>query len=384
MLNFNFCNPTRLIFGAGSIAHLTKVLPPEANILLMFGGGSVKRNGVYDQVVAALRGYCTTEFWGVEPNPTIETLREAIKLGRHKQVDFILAVGGGSVIDGAKLVSAAIPSDQDAWEIVRGGVYKGPFIPLGTVLTIPATGSEMNSGSVISCQATKEKFAFHGQFPTFSIVDPEVSYSLSHYQLACGLADSFVHVCEQYLTQPGQSRLMDRWAEGILLSLIEIAPDVLQTEQPIYQARAEFMVCATTALNGYIAWGVNQDWSTHYIGHEITALTGLTHGHSLVIVLPALLKVMSQTAKREKLLQYGERIWQITEGSEEERLAQAIDRTEQFFRSLGLSTRLETAKIPQSVVEEVIERFRTRETIMGETQEIDYRKVAEILQLAKN
>lgn len=286
MNNFTFRNPTKLVFGKDSILELPKLLPSDAKILLTFGGGSVKRNGVYEAVISQLSGFQTVEFWGIEPNPKVETLRKAIALGKQEGVTFVLAVGGGSVLDASKLIVNAIPSERDAWDLVLHGADRSvQTLPLGTVLTIPATGSEMNRGAVISSEATHEKFGFYNEYPLFSILDPSYTYSLPDYQIACGIADSFIHVVEQYLTRVGESPLMDRWAEGILLTLIEEA-DKIKAQPADYDARATFMLSATMALNGFISMGVTQDWATHRIGHEITALTGLTHGHTLVIVLP--------------------------------------------------------------------------------------------------
>lgn len=266
--------------------------------MVTFGGGSVKKNGVYDQVVAALKGRDFVEFWGIEPNPKIETLRKAIAQGKAEKVDFLLSVGGGSVLDGTKLIAAGIPYDGDAWELVLDEDKIGEVVPFGDVMTLPATGSEMNAGAVISNLATQEKFAFHHSFPQFSILDPEATFSLPPFQVACGIADTFVHVMEQYLTVTGVSPLMDRWAEGILQTLIEIAPKI-RANQHDYDQMANFMLCATMGLNGFIAMGVPQDWATHMIGHELTALHGVTHGQTLVVVLPALMSVMREQ-KKEK------------------------------------------------------------------------------------
>ena len=317
MNNFIYHNPTELVFGKGQIARLPKLIPADKRIMVTFGGGSVKRNGVYDQVVRALEGRDFIEFWGIEANPSVETLRKAIALGKERKVDFLLAVGGGSVIDGTKLIAAGLLYDGDAWEIVlRGRAEKS--VPLATVLTISATGSEMNSGAVISRYETKEKYPFSGDYPLFSILDPGVLYSLPKRQIACGLADTFVHVLEQYLTAPGQSRLMDRWAEGILHTVSEIAPEAL-SDNPDYDVMSEYMLSATLALNDMIRMGVREDWATHMIGHEITALHGLTHGATLAIVINGTLRVLREQ-KRGKLLQYGERIWGIAGGTETVRL----------------------------------------------------------------
>lgn len=367
MENFIFQNPTKLIFGKGMIARLAKEIPANKRILVTFGGGSVKKNGVYDQVKEALKDFEVIEFWGIEANPKIETLREAIRLGKENQVDYLLAVGGGSVIDGTKLIAAGLLYDGDAWDLVLKGSAK-EALPLATVLTLPATGSEMNSGAVISCKATAEKYPFYSNYPVFSILDPTVTFTLPQYQVACGIADTFVHVMEQYMTTPEQSRLMDRWAEGILHTLIEIAPSVMHNQND-YQMMSEFMLSATMGLNGFIAMGVRQDWATHMIGHELTALHGLTHGATLAIVLPGLLRVLMQK-KLAKLVQYGERIWNITTGTDEEKAAEAIAQTEAFFRSLGLPTRLGDEKIGEDTIREIERRFNERNAAYGEDQDV--------------
>lgn len=384
MQNFKFKNPTELIFGRGMVSELGKRIPTSARVLLTFGGGSVKRNGVYDAVMQELRGYTTFEFWGIEPNPTVQTLRRAIELGKQEQVDFVLAVGGGSVLDGSKLIVNAIASERDAWDLVTHGAdRKVKSLPLGTVLTIPATGSEMNRGAVISNSETHEKYGFWGEYPTFSILDPTYTYSLPDYQLACGVADSFVHTIEQYLTTPEQSPLMDRWAEGILLTLIEQAPHILSDKED-YEARATFMLCATMALNGFIGMGITQDWATHRIGHELTAFSGLTHGHTLTVVLPALLRTVGRAPKRGKLLQYASRVWGIDETLDEEhRIDLAIDRTEEFFRSLGLKTKLSELAIGDDIVERIIKRFEERGDKLGENMDVDYKAIATILEACK-
>ncbi|WP_446787475.1 iron-containing alcohol dehydrogenase [Macellibacteroides fermentans] len=376
MNNFSFQNPTRLIFGDGMIASLSKEIPAGKKIMVTFGGGSVKKNGVYDQVIKALEGRIVTEFWGIEANPTIETLRKAIALGKEKQIDFLLAVGGGSVLDGTKLISSGLLYDGDAWDLVKKGYYP-ESVPMGTVLTLPATGSEMNSGAVISRIETHEKYPFYSKYPVFSILDPKVTFTLPDFQIACGIADTFVHVMEQYMTSPGQSRLMDRWAESILASLIEIAPKIKENKTN-YDLMADFMLCATMALNGFISMGVNNDWATHMIGHELTALHGLTHGATLVIVLPGTLRVLA-AKKQGKLLQYGERIWGITSGTTEERVALAIKKTEDFFRSLGLHTRLSEENIGDVTIDEITRRFTERNVAFGEDRDVTAQVAREIL-----
>ncbi|MEG0795926.1 MAG: iron-containing alcohol dehydrogenase [Odoribacter sp.] len=380
MENFIFQNPTRLIFGKGMIARLEKEIPAGKRVMITFGGGSVKKNGVYEQVKAALKGYEVTEFWGIESNPSVETVRKAIQLGKENRVDFLLAVGGGSVIDGTKLIAAGLLYEGDAWELVLKGIVK-ETLPMGTVLTLPATGSEMNNGAVISRRETLEKYAFHSNYPLFSILDPTVTFTLPVYQVACGIADTFVHVMEQYMTTPNQSCLMDRWAEGILHTLVEIAPKILK-KQDHYEWMSEFMLCATMGLNGFIAMGVRQDWATHMIGHELTALHGLTHGATLTIVLPGLLRTLREK-KQAKLIQYGERIWGITKGSEGERAEQAIEKTEDFFRSLGLPVRLSDAQIGDETINEIEKRFNKRKVGFGEDLDITGTITRQILENCK-
>ncbi|MBQ1969471.1 MAG: iron-containing alcohol dehydrogenase [Flavobacteriales bacterium] len=376
MNNFVFQNPTRLVFGRGQIARLASLIPSDARLMITFGGGSVKKNGVYDQVVEALKGREWEEFWGIEPNPAIETLKKAIAIGKEKKIDFLLAVGGGSTIDGTKLIAAGIKYDGDAWELVKKGAYKDT-VPLATVLTLPATGSEMNSGAVISRYETREKYAFYSRYPVFSILDPEVTYSLPEHQVACGLADTFVHVMEQYMTTTSQSRVMDRWAEGLLSTVMEIAP-LIKKDKKNYDLMADFMLTATMGLNGYVAMGVTEDWATHMIGHELTALHGITHGETLAIVFTGTLRVLREQ-KRGKILQYARRVLGITEGSEDEVIDEAIRRTEEFFRSLGLTTRLTENNIGEETICEIERRFTERGAAYGEAGNVNGVIAAQIL-----
>lgn len=376
MKNFSFCNPVKLIMGKGMIASLKEEIPTDKKIMITFGGGSVKKNGVYDQVKEALSGHQTIEFWGIEPNPAIETLRQAIELGKKENVDFLLAVGGGSVIDGTKLIAAGLKYEGDAWDLVlKGASYD--CVPLGTVLTLPATGSEMNNGAVISRKETKEKFAFYSNYPVFSILDPEVTFSLPAHQVACGLADTFVHVMEQYLTKCGQSRIMDRWAEGILQTLIEIAPKI-QENQMDYDLMADFMMSATMGLNGFIAMGVEQDWATHMIGHELTALHGITHGETLAMVLPGTMDVLREQ-KGDKIIQFGTRVMGINSGIRDARITEIIRKTEEFFRSLGLRTRLSEAGVTMETIDEIERRFNERNVHFGEDGLVDGATARKIL-----
>lgn len=379
MDNFIFQNPTRLLFGKGMIARIAEEIPQNKTIMLTFGGGSVKRNGVYDQVSKALQNHHTLEFWGIEPNPDIDTLSQAIQKGKEEKVDYLLAVGGGSVLDGTKLIAAGLCYDGDAWDLVCRPPLITKAIPLSTVLTIPATGSEMNAGGVISSRQRKEKksFASPYTFPVFSVLDPETTYSLPKHHLACGLVDTFVHVMEQYMTTPNQSRVMDRWAEGVLHTVIEIAPQIMK-DQTNYDLMADFMFSATMGLNGFLGMGVTEDWATHMIGHELTALKGLTHGHSLAIVFPGTLRVLKEQ-KGAKIIQYAERVWGISEKDPEKKIHQAIEQTEQFFRSLGLTTRLSEEGIGEDTIQEIENRFHQANVAYGESGNVTGAVAKEIL-----
>jgi len=367
--NFEFQNPTQLIFGKGTIARLTQLIPKNEKILVTFGSGSVKQNGVYEQVSLALQEFDYVEFWGIEPNPTVETLRKAIALGKQERVTYILAVGGGSVIDGTKLISSAIPYNGDAWELVLKPSKIGKMVPFASVLTLPATGSEMNCGAVISNSEKQEKYAFFSSYPQFSILDPTVTFTLPEFQIACGIADTFIHVLEQYLTVTEESLLMDRWSESIMQTLIELAPKIKANKKD-YESMSEFMICATMALNGFTSMGMTEDWATHLIGHEITALHGITHGQTLAIVVLGTMKVMREQ-KKAKMLQFGIRVFNIIEGTEEERINKTIAACEQFFRSIGLATKLHELNIGGETITTIKERFLHRDTRLGECGNID-------------
>ena len=321
MLNFTFQNPTKIIFGSDTIKDIVKEIPKGSKIMITYGGGSVKHNGVLAEVQAALTGYPFDEFGGIEPNPTYETLMKCVEKVRGSKSDFLLAVGGGSVIDGTKFIAAAVHHEGEPWDIVESrGSAVTQAMPFGTVLTLPAAGSEMNSGAVITRLSTKTKLPFMNRrvFPKFSVLDPTKTYTLPANQTANGVVDTFVHITEQYLTYPAEGKIQDRFAEGLLLTLIEEGPKAL-TDPLNYDVRANLMWCATLGLNGLISAGVPQDWATHMVGHELTALHGLDHAVTLAIVLPAMLTARKK-GKRQKLLQYAERIWGIRDGSDDQRI----------------------------------------------------------------
>ncbi|HOT97903.1 MAG TPA: iron-containing alcohol dehydrogenase [bacterium] len=381
MYNFTYRNPVRVIFGKGSIARLQEHIPAGAKILLTYGGGSIKRNGVYDQVVQGLRGHAVIEFGGIEANPRYETLMRAVEIARREKIDFLLSTGGGSVLDGTKFIAAAVPfAGADPWEILSRRAPVAAALPLGCVLTLPATGSEMNSNAVVSRESTREKRAFSSPllYPLFSILDPETTMSLPPRQTANGVVDAFVHVCEQYMTWPVAAPLQDRQAEAILMTLVEVGPHLL-AHPADYDNRATLMWAATQALNGLIGCGVPQDWATHTIGHEITAAYGLDHAQTLAVVLPALLRHQHQQ-KQTKLLQFGERIWGINGGSATERAEQAIARTEEFFRSLGVKTRLAEYGIDDAAgLAAIGPRIEARDGRIGEHRDLGAQEITAIL-----
>ena len=387
MNNFELYNPVNYVFGKGQTEKLATLVPKNAKVLVAYGGGSIFKNGVHDQVKAALNGFEIVEFGGIEPNPRFETLMKAVQIIREQNIDFILAVGGGSVIDGVKFISAAVKFEGDAADILRKRILftdLSQVIPFGTVLTLPATGSEMNSGAVVTIEATHEKLTLGGSalFPKFSIVDPTVITSLPKRQLQNGVVDAFTHVMEQYLTFKHDATLQDRFAESILQTLIEVGPSVVENPSD-YKLASNFVWCATMALNGLIQKGVPSDWATHMIGHELTALYEIDHARTLAIIGPNLYKVMFET-KKEKLAQYGERVWNITGNSTEEIAHKAIEKTIEFFHIMGMKTKIsENAENIEKTADFIVNRFEERGWKgLGEKQNITLEKVREIVEMS--
>ena len=387
MLNFELYNPVNYVFGKGQIAKLTELVPTNTKILLAYGGGSIFKNGVYDQVKAALPNHDIVEFGGIEPNPRFETLMIAVEIIRAEKIGFILAVGGGSVIDGVKFISAAVNFEGDEADILKKRILfkdASKVIPFGTVLTLPATGSEMNSGAVVTIEATQEKLTLGGSalFPVFSIVDPTVITSLPKRQLQNGVVDAFTHVMEQYLTYTHDALLQDRISESILQTLIEIGPDVVENPSD-YKLASNFVWSATMALNGLIQKGVPSDWATHMIGHELTALYEIDHARTLAIIGPNLYRVMFDT-KKEKLAQYGQRVWNIQGNSTEEIAEKAIEKTVEFFHKMGMKTKIsENAENIEKTADFIVNRFEERGwKAMGEKQNITLEKVRAIVEMS--
>lgn len=387
MLNFELYNPTNYVFGKGQTEKLSKLVPANAKVLLAYGGGSIFKNGVHEAVVAALKGFEIIEFGGIEPNPRFETLLKAVEIVKNENITFILAVGGGSVIDGVKFISGATHYEGNPIDILKNKVLftdLSKVIPFGTVLTLPATGSEMNSGAVVTIEATQEKLVLGGSalFPKFSICDPTVVSSLPKRQIQNGIIDAYTHVMEQYLTYPHDAILQDRIAESILQTLVEIGPSVVENPGD-YKLASNFMWSATMALNGLIQKGVPSDWATHMIGHELTALYEIDHARTLAIIAPSLYKVMFET-KKDKLAQYGERIFGVTGNSIDEKANQAIEKTVEFFHKMGMKTKLsENTDDFQKTADFIVNRFEERGWKgLGEKQNITLDKVKEIVEMS--
>lgn len=384
MFNFDFYNPTRILFGQGQIAAIGKLIPAGARILMTYGGGSVRKNGIYDEVRGALAGHPVIDFGGIEANPSYETLMQAVALVKKERITFLLAVGGGSVIDGTKFIAAAACYDGDAWDIVRqDGKLIGSALPFGTVLTMPATGSEMNGSAVITRNSTQEKRFFTSRqvTPQFSVLDPSTTFTLPLRQVGNGVIEAFAHVMEQYLTYPVNSALQDRFAEGILQTLIEEGPRALASPDD-YDVRANVMWSATLAMNGLIGAGVPQDWSTHAIGHQLTSLYELEHAQAMAVILPSMMRVRKE-AKRAKLLQYAARIWNLDGGDEDGRIEGAIMRTEFFIRHMGLKTRLAEHGLDHASVDAVLAALEAHGmTALGEQRDVTLAVSRKVLELS--
>ena len=382
MYNFEYKNPVKIIFGKETIKSVEHETPNGSRVLLTYGGGSIKRTGVYNQVKSSLAGLDLFEFGGIEPNPHYETCIKAVELIKKENIDFLLSVGGGSVLDATKFIAAASLYEKgDPWDFLsrKNEVKVDKALPIGAVLTLPATGSEMNGNAVITRISTQEKLAFSSPkvLPQFSILDPECVFTLPDRQVANGIIDAFVHVMEQYLTFDVNSPVQDRFAESILTTLIEEGPKVLANRKD-YDAAANFMWSATLALNGLIGAGVPEDWATHMIGHELTAYHGIDHARTLAIVLPGMMHIKRQN-KKGKILQYGERIWKINSGSDDEKIDTAIAKTVEFFESLGVPTTLPDYQITEVTIDKISDRFRKRVSKLGEKKDIDYNEVELIL-----
>ena len=384
MLNFDFQNPTKLMFGQGRIADIAGEIPRDARVLITYGGGSVKKNGVLEQVKAALAGYDLTEFAGIEPNPLYETLMKAVELVKSKKIDYLLAVGGGSVIDGTKFIACAALFTGDPWEIIlRRGVGITEAMPLGAILTLPATGSESNPRAVVTRKSMNAKISFYSTaiFPRFAVLDPTITYSLPPAQISNGVVDAYMHVFEQYMTYPVEAKLQERFSEGILLTLLEEGPRALA--DPLnYEVRSNVMLCATMALNGLIGSGVPHDWSTHMVSHELTALYGIDHACTLALLMPGMLKVQKED-KRLRLLQYAVRIWGLKDGDEDANIDAAIEKTREFFETMQLKTRLSDYGLTADNIPEILAHLEKHDMVrLGERKNVTPDRVRQALEIS--
>lgn len=384
MFNFDFYNPTHIVFGKDRLDELDTLVPKDAKVLITYGGGSAVRSGLIDRIVKALGNRKVEQFGGIEPNPSLETCERAVAFIKEHGVDFVLAVGGGSVVDATKLIVMGATYDGPVIEVMKAGVPAVPVemvpnpLPFGTVMTLPATGSEMNNGAVITYGDGKYPVFSSLVFPKFSMLDPTLTFTLPEKQVKNGVIDTFVHTTEQYLTYPVESRIQDRFSEGILKTMIEIGKETVENPEN-YDIRANHVWASTLALNGLIGAGVPQDWATHLIGHELTAAYHLDHGITLAIVLPALLEV-KKADKLEKLAQYATRVWHITEGTKEEKADKAIAKTREFFESLGVSTHLKDYGLGEEAVDKIVKQLEDHGmTQLGEKGDVTPEVAREIL-----
>jgi NADP-dependent alcohol dehydrogenase len=380
MVKFEFRNPTRIVFGEGQIAALQYLIPVGTRVLLLYGGGSIKRNGVYNQVLAALEGCKLAEFAGIEVNPHYETILKAAEVARQANVGIILAVGGGSVIDAAKFLASVVTAEnRDPWDDFAAGLYPQEILPVGCVLTLPATGSESNAVSVISSieRDLKIPFANEAARPTFAIMDPATMASLDKRQLGNGVVDAFTHVVEQYLTIPGNTPVQYGYSEVLLRTLIEWGPKLLEDNSA--EARENVMWAANQALNGLIGTGVRQDWSTHMIGHAITAIYGIDHARTLSLVMPSLLRFKADR-KQVMLARYARNVWGVAATDDKMAAEQGIDLTEGFFRRMGLPVKpADVAPIEISPDDVIAHLQRAGQIRLGEMADITPLQVRDIL-----
>lgn len=381
MNSFTYYNPTKIIFGENTIRKIAQEIPQDALVLMTYGGGSIKQNGAYDQAKQALKNFKVLEFGGIEANPQFSTLMKAVAMCRENQVDFLLAVGGGSVLDGTKFIAAAVPFEGEPWDILAKGARVKKALPFGAVLTLPATGSEMNAFAVVSRKEIGKKLSFGAPpitFPRFSVLDPDFTRTLSARQRGNGVTDAFIHVTEQYLTYPQDAAVQDRMAEAVLKVLIDEGPKYVK-DAGDKTAAANIVWAATMALNGLVAVGVVTDWATHSIGHELTVLHNIDHARTLAVVWPGMMKVMKQE-KHSKLIQFAQRVWNTQAGTDEEQIAEGIRRTEEFFNSLEVPTRLSDYDLGEDTIDKIIENLKDNGyTALGEQKKVTPEKVRSIL-----
>lgn len=381
MNNFEFSNPVKIVFGKGTVGRLPALIPGGSKVLFLYGGGSIKKNGIYSQVTEALKLFDVIEFPGIESNPRYETCMKAVELVKKENITYLLAVGGGSVVDAAKFIAAAVYFEGEPWDILQKGGAIKKAMPLGAVITLAATGSEMNERAVVSRDETAEKLGFASPlvFPQFAILDPEVTYSLPPKQIANGVVDSFIHVIEQYLTYPVNAKVQDYFAEGLMRTIVEEGRKVLKYPDD-YDIRANLMWAAANALNGWIGLGVPQDWASHRIGYALTVQYGLDHAQTLAILLPGVMAYMRKE-KEEKIIRLGETVFSITGEDARSKVQATIAACESFFREMGLETRLGAYGIKESDLDALTGLVKSMDWHLGEHGNIDWKVARDILAL---
>jgi len=382
MQNFVFHNPVKIVFGKGMIGQLPALLPPKGKVMMTWGGGSIKKNGVYDQTVAALKGRKFVEFGGIEPNPQFKTLMKAVKLARKKKVTFLLSVGGGSVLDGTKFIAAAIKyRGKEPWDILDKGAEVKSAVPLGSILTLPATGSEMNGNFVISRAETEQKLGCSNAkvMPVFSILDPETTYTLSTRQTGNGVVDTMVHVLEQYATRDVNAQMNMGLAEAVLRTTVENGKLVLANPND-YGVRSNLMWAATLALNGLVGLAGAHDWTSHMVGHEITAFHGLDHGQSLAVLWPNVCRYKME-AKRGMLARYARRVWDVAESDDGKAADAGLDRTVEFWRAVEVKTILSEYGVGDEKFEAIADRLCGGGGKLGENGDIAKDDLLKILKM---
>jgi len=382
MKNFTYDNTTRIHFGRGMIAEIAKEIPLDAKVLVTYGGGSIKKNGVYEQVKEALKNHKWGEFSGIEPNPQYDTSMKGVEKIKAEGYNYLLAVGGGSVLDSTKFMSmAALYKDGEPWDMITKQIMVKDALPVACIMTLPATGSETNFHLVLSRGADKLSIRNPITRPKFAVLDPSLTLKLSERQTANGVVDAFVHIMEQYLTYPQNAKVQDRYAEGLLKNLMEEGIAVLANPED-YDIRANIMLTATMALNKFLAAGVVEDWVSHAIGHELTGLYNIDHARTLSIVFPAVMKVLVQD-KKEKILQYGERVLGITEGNADERIEKTIQETIDFFKAMGMPVTLRDADLGEEAIDEIMTQFIAHgKKNLGEHGKVGAEEARAILQAA--
>lgn len=389
MENFTFLSPTKIIFGRGVESRVGEETKAYSNkVLLHYGGGTIKRIGLYDRVVKSLKdaGVDFIELGGVQPNPRLSLVKQGIELCRKHNIDFILAVGGGSAIDSAKAIAVGVPYEGDVWDFYSGKAVPQKALPVGVVLTIPAAGSEASKSSVITNEDGWYKRGLNVEIirPKFAIMNPEITFTLPPYQTACGAADIMAHVMERYFTHQKDVDFTDRLCEATLKTMIRNVPIVLE-EPENYEARAEIMWASTIAHNDLLSTGRIGDWASHAIEHELSGIYDVPHGAGLAVVFPAWMKYVYKE-NVDRFVQFATRVWDVEmDFANPERTAlEGIYRLTQFFKRIGLPVTLEELGIPDDRLEEMADKCTNKGTNqIGNFKKLGREDVLNILKIAR-